>query len=52
MEQQSKKYKCERCGKEAKQLNLDRETRKWVCNECFFNPKADVEILQEKGNVI
>ena len=35
---------CDKCKKEAGQLNLDRASKSWLCNECFY-PK---EVYKKK----
>ena len=30
------KYKCEKCGEEAKQITYNRETKKWECSDCYY----------------
>lgn len=27
---------CDKCKKKGGQLNLDRESKRWVCNKCFY----------------
>jgi len=31
--------KCAKCKKVSKQYNLDKKTKEWVCNKCYFNEK-------------
>jgi transposase-like protein len=40
------KYTCEQCKNAAKQINLDRAKKKWLCNDCFYN--KEVKIISNK----
>ena len=33
------KYKCSQCKQGCNQLNLNKDTKKFVCNDCFYGNK-------------
>jgi len=41
MEQEAKKYICEKCKKEAGQVYAIKESKKvkWLCQKCFYKNK-------------
>ncbi len=39
-------YHCQICRKDIKQVYVDLDTKKWICNNCYFNKQNMVESNQ------
>lgn len=46
------KYKCEQCGREAKvvRFDLDSKEKKQKCDKCYFKKKDELNLLSKSRN--